>query len=761
MRWLGPECGVHRSGDLIAVLVGGAALFRFDAGNQLDTRLAAAVLANSKAAPVQAILDAFGLDDATLWRTRQRLEKEGVSGLLKRKSGPKKPFKLVAPVVRQIITLRREKRLSARAIAVQLRMSHTAVLAALHAAGEASQDATAEAHESSALPFVQQGVPGPLPDDAQAPESETEPGAAIIHDDHPVSDDAPAGPLATSSARPPLPASKRAPTPEAARMYAQLGFSYDGEAEVVLEPQAGLPFAGVLLAIPALAATGLLDAARQVYGGLRTGVYGLRATMLVLAVLALLRRPRPDHLKGADPATLGDVLGLLRAPEVKTVRRKLAEFARAKKAHLLMEECARRWLAEAKDGDELGTLYIDGHVRDYHGKHKLPKTLVSQRNLCAPATTDYWVNGVDGAPVFVVTAKANAAMTQMLLGVIQKAEQLSGGRKGTIVFDRGGWSPDLFKAIMGAEWHILTYRKGVIRKHPRAGFKEQSLVIDGKERRYTLSERNVRLKNGLKLHEIAELRDDGGQTIVLTSHFDKSPVLLAYRMFERWRQENFFRYMKENFALDALVDYDVEPDDPAREVPNPARKAFDKKLTAARAALAKLEREYGAAAAANVEADRPTIRGFKIANGQIGQALRAAKAVVDDLEARRDRVPKRVPVAEAHGTEDVVKLSAERKLLTDIIKAACYRAETALLRLLEPSFSRAEDEGRAFLRDLMEHRADLAVNGDDVIVRFRPMSAPRFTAALLALCHAINANQPTYPETTYRLHFDVAVEAPK
>src|SRR5207248_2155839 len=114
-----------------------------------------------------------------------------------------------------------------------------------------------------------------------------------------------------------------------------------------------------------------------------------------------------------------------------------------------------------------------------------------------------------------------------------------------------GWSPDLFKAILGAEWHILTYRKGAIRKHPRAGFKEQSLVIDGKERRYTLSERNVRLKNGLRLHEIAELRDDGGQTIVLTSHFDKSPVLLAYRMFERWRQENFFRYMKENFALDA------------------------------------------------------------------------------------------------------------------------------------------------------------------------------------------------------------------
>jgi hypothetical protein len=554
-----------------------------------------------------------------------------------------------------------------------------------------------------------------------------------------------------------VPASKRAATPEEAAFYAKLGFSYDGEAEVVFEAQVGLPCAGFLLAIPALAATGLLDAARQVYGGLQRGVYGLRATMIVLAMLAMLRRPRPENLKDTDPAGLGDVIGLLRAPEVKTIRRKLEEIAVAKKAHELMEALARRWLAEKTD--DLGTLYVDGHVRDYHGKHTLPKTHISQRNLCAPATTDYWVNGVDGDPVFVVTATANAAMTQMLPIVIDKAEELSGGRKGTIVFDRGGWSPDLFKKILEKKWHILTYRKGTIRKHPRSSFKEQRLVIEGKERRYTLSERNVRLKNGLKLREIAELRDDGGQTIILTSHFDKNCVLLAYRMFERWRQENFFRYMKENFAIDALVDYDVEPDDPLREVPNPARKVLDKKLAAARAVQTKLERAYGAAAASNTESKRPTMRGFKIANGDIGQALREAKETVHKFEQQRAQVPKRVTVAKARGTDEVVKLSPERKLFTDAIKAACYRAETALLRLLEPNFARAEDEGRNLLRSVMEKPADLLVDGDNVTVRFAELSAPRFTAALRGLCESLNDKKPTFPETSYRLHFTVAEAA--
>jgi hypothetical protein len=833
--------------------VGGSPLYRYEAGSELDSRLAAATLANAKAAPIQAILRAFKLDDATLWRVRRRLEQSGVSGLLPAKKGSKGPRKLHGPVITCIVALRRKGH-SKVEIARRLGMSDTSVLRALRRAGEESKE-TEDSDEATPLPFEAAPIPaaelavtpeetaldsdlahtveaapsttcvegslsqasagmeetpvvavvdegscgltsvasagtsGPAPIPA-AERAATPEEAALDFDRPPTVEAAPSttcaeGSLsqasvgmeetpvvavvdegscgltsaASASTFAPvlIPASKRAATPKEAVLYAILGFSFDGEAEVVFEPRVGLPCAGFLLAIPALVATGLLEAGRKVYGRLKPGVYGLRAAMLVLAMIALLRRPRPEHLKGGDPTSLGDVIGLLRAPEVKTVRRKLAEVAHAKKAHLLMEELARRWLAAEKD--ELGTLYIDGHVRDYHGKRTLPKAHISQRNLCAPATTDYWVNGVHGEPVFVVTAEANAAMTQMLLPVIDKAEEYSSGRKGTIVFDRGGWSPDLFKKIREKQWHILTYRKGKIDKHPLAGFKEQSLVIDGKKRRYTLSERTVRLRNGLKLREIAELRDDGGQTIILTSDFDHPAVLLAYRMFERWRQENYFRYMKENFALDALVDYGVEADNPNREVPNPAWKALDKKLTLARAALAKCEREYGAAAATNPESQRPTMRGFKIANSEIGQALRAAKKVVEELKHERDQLPERVTVAEAIGGDEVVKLSTERKLFTDMIKTACYRAESGLLRLLEPHFSRSEDEGRAFLQAAMRQPGDVLVNGDDVIIRFAPMSAPRFTAALAALCEDLNSLKPRFPETTYRLHYEVAEAA--
>src|SRR5260370_41984078 len=102
-------------------------------------------------------------------------------------------------------------------------------------------------------------------------------------------------------------------------------------------------------------------------------------------------------------------------------------------------------------------------------------------------------------------------------------------------------------------------------------------------------------------------------------------------MFERWRQENFFKYMREEFLLDALVDYQIEPEDPTRTIPNPERRALDKEIRAARADLARLEREYGAAAADTAEQRRPTLRGVKLAHGRLGKQLRAARAPVAQL----------------------------------------------------------------------------------------------------------------------------------
>src|SRR5207248_7212269 len=155
----------------------------------------------------------------------------------------------------------------------------------------------------------------------------------------------------------------------------------------IFAPAQNLPRAGVLLAIPALVASGLLPAAEKIYESLRPSFYGLRTTLVAYVLLALLRIRRPEALKEYSPGELGRIVGLDRMPEVKTLRRKLSQLAKRKGSYKLGQEIARRRIRER--GRVVGFLYVDGHVRAYHGKHTIPKGYVTSRRLAAPATTDY------------------------------------------------------------------------------------------------------------------------------------------------------------------------------------------------------------------------------------------------------------------------------------------------------------------------------------------------------------------------------------
>lgn len=55
--------------------------------------------------------------------------------------------------------------------------------------------------------------------------------------------------------------------------------------------------AGVLLAVPLLVKSGLLEAFASTYHSLAPAFYGLRTTVVVLFLSALLRIKRPEHFK--------------------------------------------------------------------------------------------------------------------------------------------------------------------------------------------------------------------------------------------------------------------------------------------------------------------------------------------------------------------------------------------------------------------------------------------------------------------------------
>src|ERR1700730_15715198 len=536
------------------------------------------------------------------------------------------------------------------------------------------------------------------------------------------------------------------------RQLAYLGLLYD--AAPLFREGSSVPGVGVLLALPCLVESGLFRISRKLYGEIGPAFYGLRTTLLTLLLMALLRIKRPEHLKEKDPAAFGRLLGLDRAPEVKTLRRRLTRLA----AH----HCAERLGAELagvrvdRRGHLMGFLYVDGHVRAYHGQRAISSNAyVARRHLAMPATTDYRVNDRSGDPLLVISGEVDAALTKAMPRLLREVREVAGERRVTIVFDRGGWSPKLFGAMIKDGFDVLTYRKGRCRRINERRFVRRRAVLDGCPVDYLLHDEPVRfLKGKLRLRQVTRLCDGGHQTSVITSRWDLRDIDVAYRMFERWRQENFFKYIREELLLDALVDYQIEPEDPTRTIPNPERRALDKQIQAARADLAKLEREFGAAAAANAEQRRPTMRGFKIAHGRLGKQLRKARAHLSRLLDQRRDIPKRVDLRELN-ERTVVKLAKERKHLTDIIKMVAYQAESDLVALLRPHYARVDQEGRTLLHELFAAAGDIRVSDSELHFTSAPLSSPHRTLAAQALCKTLDQTATIFPGSRLRVRFSV------
>jgi len=703
------------------VVVSGVALAQYAVGDRMAEAHAMVSLVEQGWADQNDVARAFGCSARTVRRQQRRFESGGLPALGRPSGYPKGRRRLKRSRLTSVVRWKSKERLSNREVAHRLGVSEKAVRKLLRQAGW--------------VPSGPQQTRLALPESADPNLSALSTSVEAIPDE--------TMPLSLDTD----PSDRRLD-----RLLAYLGLLED--AAPLFRPGLRVPRVGVLLALPALIESGVIELAHKVYGSLGPAFYGLRTTMLTLLLMALLRIKRPEALKEHSPDDLGLLLGLDRAPEVKTLRRKLSRLAAMGRASQFGRALAERRV-QAR-GTALGFLYVDGHVRVYHGKHRLPKAHATRLRTLMPATTDYWVNDAGGDPLFVVTAEANAGLVKMLPEILTEVRTVVGERRLTVVFDRGGFSPRLFQRLIAEGFDLLTYRKGRFRRVAKVCFHEQAARIEGREIRYRLADQGVRLLGGkLRLRQVTRLCEDGHQTAILTSRRDLAAIEVAFRMFERWRQENFFKYLREEYALDALVDYTVEPDDPTRDVPNPERKAIAVKLREARTELNRLQAEYGCAVATNPEQLRPTVRGFKIAHGKLGQALRTAMAKVAKLEARQAAIPPRVPVGQVI-PGDVIKLAPERKLLTNLLKMIAYQAETDLVRQVSSHYQRAEQEGRTLIHSALQDAADLEVSDTQLIIVLAPLSSPHRTRAIAALCEELNRAPVRFPGTRLRLHYAIA-----
>ena len=244
------------------------------------------------------------------------------------------------------------------------------------------------------------------------------------------------------------------------------------------------------------------------------------------------------------------------------------------------------------------------------------------------------------------------------------------------------------------------------------------------------------------------------QIHALTSRTGLPAGEVCWRLTSRWREENYFRYARTHFALDALDSHAATPDDPGRKVPNPAKKAAAAQVRRAEilAAAAQAQRDASLAALRNPPPGQPVT----ITNQMINALDAPVEAAHGELEAAQDAaaaVLARIRLGEI--TPDMVRLEAEVKQITHAIRMAAYNAETALARALNGHYARAGDEAYALIREALTVSGDIIPGHDQLLIRLDPLTAPRRTQALAALCDQLTAAGACYPGTDLILRYEV------
>ena len=538
------------------------------------------------------------------------------------------------------------------------------------------------------------------------------------------------------------------------------------------EPLSAVAGGGVLAALPALLAEGLLAHAGR-FLSLPKGYYGLTSVLLMLAFLCLARVRNPEALRHEAPGERGAVLGLDRCPEAKTLRRKIRALAAdVQRVRDWQGALAQAWLTDQPDID--ATLSVDGHVKVYTGrKGRLPKHFVSRQKLCLPAATSYWVNALGGRPLLCVHKDLDPRMTRALEHDIlpalaalgrpgPEAPDLTVARDAapalTLVFDREGWSPALFARLARRGIAVITWHKGFRGEDwPEPAFRTVEVPIHGpgatRTSRVRLAEQRIRLGKGPEVRQIRRLLDSGRQVPLVTTDFRIPMEKAAGALFSRWAQENFFKTMREEFNLDALAVHGLAELDPEARIVNPARRALERRINRVRARLGTLRNriadrrrdtsaDAAAKAARRLQAD--------------GEAL---EAEYEALKLRRTEIPRHITVADLEEHEKLDALPAGEKLLLDCIRMIAYRAETRMMAAVAVAQGQKQRPRRP-LSALFQADADIIPEPDAGILRVRILGTASNAgdAAFRGLLEELNQTRTTFPGTTLRMVYELPAD---
>lgn len=535
---------------------------------------------------------------------------------------------------------------------------------------------------------------------------------------------------------------------------------------------ADVPDGGVLLALPALLSQGLLNNLEDHFK-LPKGYYSLFSIFILMAFMALARLKFVESLKYASPGEWGKLLGLDRVPEVRTLRNKIDHLSENGMPKEWSAELCKNWMADAPN--EAGVLYVDGHIRVYHGSQtKLPRHYIARDKLCARATCDYWVNAMDGKPFFYVNKAVDPGMIQVLeKEIIPRLEQDIPNQpteeelktnplipRFTIIVDRAGYSPGFIARMWQKRIAVITYIKNPDEDWPHEEFTPHSAKLScGDSVELVLAERGKQIggKTGVWAREVRRLRNNNVQGSIVSTNFVSNIASIFVMIISRWCQENFFSYARREFNIDRLIDYGLEPVSDTTKLTNPKYREINSEIRKLTSQLHRKKIEFGKTTL-DGEIQPRKIEEYARKKAELLEEMKALDITIEGKKRERKNHSRYVFFKDLSEEEKFQQLRTKSKHLIDTIKMIAYRAETAMASIVRERVA-SHDPGitRVLLREIYNSAIDLRVDDDKKIltVRLHHLANQCSDDAARHLCRELTETETRYPGTQYRLIYEL------
>jgi hypothetical protein len=746
--------------DQRAIFLNGYLAARYACDDKATERVLITQLAEVLPLPDHQIAATFQIHPVTLSRFRHLARSGGARSLLPSKSGPKGPSKMNSRLEGQCRSLRAQG-LSYRAIAKKVSTRRQAIsyvsVSALFKTRTAQPQQGILLPTETASPTEAVAQPETIRQAPFVDQSEVVPEAAPIAQPEIV-------PEVASIAQPEAELQcEAAPQPETAQPPQQYAVLSAGEPLLLQRQELSGPdhgdsmadigeetadnvrysrYAGAMMLYATLGQIGLWD----VFSALGAEVgphrcFGWMQTVASVVFCFALRFHSIEDWKNGLRRDLGVLIGEAAAPSVLSLRTKVKALAESVDPADLSRAMFQRYLALEPVWE--GLYYVDGHFCPYYGYHSTPKGWDAKRRLAAKGHTDVYLHDAKGRVLFFFSQPLNDSLARALPGAVAEIRKVHGDQPFTLVFDRGGYSGDAFRFLQAEKIGFITYLKGrkARRRYAPGRFHSGWFAFEGQRHTYRLMEKKTRMKKVGLIRTILFESDEGQQIPVLTNLATTArPAKVVHCLRLRWRQENSFKFLSENYAIDQIIQYGATPEAQDRLIPNPKRKALQERERVLIKEIQALEAQLGRTLNDNPESRRQTSRGLKIATAGLRRQIAQKRQTLSRLENRLRHTPGKISALKIDKQRELLR--EDRRLLVNALKLATANAEHMLALRFDQTYQCPKDAFSIF-RALMHLPGLVRPTGPDHLeVLLQRPDSEKVAQALEKLLAGLNTQQP-------------------